>query len=301
MLENGLISVLKPAGMSSSQVVGYIKRLLNIKKAGHCGTLDPGASGVLKVAFGRATKICDYLMDSDKIYIAEFTFGKTTDTLDSYGKITQETDAHISADMIRSVIDNFTGEIDQYPPMFSAIKVNGCPMYKLARQGQQLDLKPRKVFIKSIEVLSHKENSFNFKVTCSKGTYIRSLCRDIAASVDTVGYMSFLLREYSSGSHVTECYTLEELSSMAEINDYSFITDIRSALSKYNKVELNDYLYPIITSGSAVDLSKIRNAKDFDTKGYNVIYCKDELIGIGKVTDNIFKLTTMLFQKGIIL
>ena len=295
---NGAITVLKPPGMSSSNVVSYIRRMLNIRKVGHCGTLDPGACGVLKICIGRATKLCDYLMDSDKVYIAELTFGKTTDTLDSFGVITNEDHSNISESALKKVLTCFTGDIEQYPPQYSAIKVNGQPMYRFARKGVNIDIKKRIVNIKGIDLISFKENKALLKIRCSKGTYIRSLCRDIANALGTVGYMSFLVRTYSSYSEIGCSYTLEELCMLVKKGEYSFIQDIDAVLSFMKKVVLDDYLFPIITTGGRIDINRIRNKNDFHDLEFYAVYCKNLLIGIGVVKENELSLKTMLYQKG---
>ena len=298
---NGVIPVLKPPGMTSSDVVTFIKRTLNMKKVGHSGTLDPGASGVLCVCVGRATKISDYLMNSDKEYIARFEAGTSTDTLDSYGKKKEYSECVISSSEFSSAKNDFLGNTEQIPPAYSAVKINGNPLYKYARKNiipDQSKIKKRNIYVSSIDLINLTEKSFEIKIKCSKGTYIRTLCCDIAEKCGCIGYVSFLLRTQASGFDIKQCYTLEEIRYMSENNSYEFVTPIGNALTKMNRVNLDSYLFRIITTGSPINLEKISNPDDFADKD-NLVYCKGELIGIGHTEDNFFKLDTMLYQEGI--
>ena len=295
---NGVIPVLKPAGMSSSNVVGYIRRLLNQKKAGHCGTLDPGAAGVLCVCVGQATKISDYLMDSRKEYIAEFLFGKETDTLDSYGTVVSECkNADIAKQALLQAMQEMVGTSMQIPPMYSAKKIAGQTMYKLARQGIKLDLPAREISIHTMELLDFKHNRALMRIACSKGTYVRSIARDLARKLDTCATMTFLLRSYACGSSVDEAYTLEELSELCAKEDFSFLKPIAAALDNMPQFVLDDYLFPIITTGGTIDLGKIRNANALQGECEHLIFCRNALIGIAKPAGGLLKLRTFLYQK----
>jgi len=197
---NGFINVLKPSGATSSDVVVCVKHALREKKVGHLGTLDPGACGVLPVAIGQATKLFNFLTDKVKHYRAFFTFGKTTDTLDSYGEKSAQTGRVPDKSAVLSVLHCFCGELEQIPPIYSAKTVNGVKAYKLARNGVDAELKPRKVTVYEISLLSQvSADTFMLDIRCGAGTYIRSLARDIAAACGTVGYMSGLIR-LSSGN-----------------------------------------------------------------------------------------------------
>lgn len=281
--------------MTSSNVVSFLRKHLNIKKAGHCGTLDPGAAGVLCVCIGKATKITDYLMGSDKKYRAEFTFGKETDTLDSYGTVTQTSDVIVTKEDMEKIIPCFIGEIDQIPPMYSAIKKDGQKLCNMARKGKSVEIDPRKVFIKNIELIKAEDNRFLLDIECSKGTYIRTLCADMAKKANTVGYMSFLQRTYGSGFDSQEGYSLDEIKEMIEKGDLSFIKDMEAALSFMPKFTLDDYLFKIITTGSAIELKKIRNAHEAATEVDNLVYCAGKLIGIAKPSEGLMKIKTLLY------
>ena len=202
---NGVLIVDKPIGKTSFDIIRDVRKKYNIKKVGHIGTLDPMASGVLPVLIGNATKLSDYLMHHDKEYIATLHLGQSTDTGDSEGSIIDEVsvspnifslDNNNNYNIIQDVLNSFFGESDQIPPMYSALKVNGKKLYELARQGQIVDRKSRKINIYNINLLSvdKEKNEFTFSVTCSKGTYIRVLCEDIAKKLGTLGFMSSLKR-----------------------------------------------------------------------------------------------------------
>ncbi len=205
---NGFINVLKPVGATASDMVVCIKHILHEKKIGHLGTLDPGASGVLPVAVGLGTKLFDFLTDKTKKYRAFFTFGKTTDTLDSYGNIVLDNCRIPSANQLQAVLNGFKGEFEQIPPMYSAKSVGGVRAYKLARDGIQVELKPRKIKIYDINLVAQKtDDTFILDITCGGGTYIRSIVRDIADKLNTVGYMSGLIRLQSGCFDIEQAYT----------------------------------------------------------------------------------------------
>ena len=211
---NGVINVLKPPAMSSNGVTVFLKKTLNEKRVGHAGTLDPGAAGVLVVLLGRAARLSDYLMGHDKVYVAELHFGRRTDTLDSYGVCTAEkqTDRTRLAERLEAACQAFLGEQMQTPPAYSAIKVGGKKSYELARRGIDLPKPPRRVYISGIEVLAQTgPEQFLLRIRCSKGTYVRTLLEDIAASMGELAYTSFLMRERSGEFAVQQAWTPEEV------------------------------------------------------------------------------------------
>lgn len=212
-MKEGVINILKPAGMTSNDVVYDVRRAFSIKRVGHTGTLDPGACGVLPVCLGKATKLFDYLVDKEKEYIAELAIGTDTDTLDAYGRITGKDTRIVTAEELLKVIPKFVGEQEQVAPMYSAVSVNGERLYKLARKGVEVERTPRRINVKSIELLQSAENRFLMKIRCSKGTYVRTLCHDMAKTLGTCGYVSFLLRSASGA------FTLEDSVSLAEVTE----------------------------------------------------------------------------------
>jgi len=211
---NGILNVLKPSGMTSFDVVAYVRRLLNTKKVGHAGTLDPMAAGVLPVCAGNATRAIEFLIDKDKLYRAELTLGITTDTQDSTGKVLSTRAPECSDEDIEKAVKSFEGVYLQKPPMYSALKVGGKKLYELAREGAEIERQSRAVEIYSADVLdiSRKDGvRVLIDVHCSKGTYIRTLCADIGDKLGCGGHMSFLLRKRAGIFDIEEAYTLEEL------------------------------------------------------------------------------------------
>lgn len=208
---NGILNILKPPGMTSHDVVSVVRKELNVKKVGHTGTLDPNAAGVLPICVGRATKISQYLLDSKKKYRVELTLGVETDTEDIYGTVINRSPVVPAEGEIKKAILSFTGTYNQVPPMHSAIKVKGKKLYELARKGIEIERTPRTVTIYSIDIIEIKGNKAMFDVLCSKGTYMRTLCKDIGNILGCGGTMSFLLRMESGKFGLETAITIEEL------------------------------------------------------------------------------------------
>ncbi|MGI6092353.1 MAG: tRNA pseudouridine(55) synthase TruB [Veillonellaceae bacterium] len=212
-MDGGFLSILKPPGMTSHDVVSYIRRTYSIKRVGHAGTLDPAAAGVLPIAIGQATRLLEYLAADDKSYRVEMTLGYETDTGDDTGSIIEySTDLCPNRKEIERVLFSFIGNIEQVPPMYSAIKVDGKRLYELARNGVTIERKTRSITISNIELLDIVGNRVLFDVACSKGTYIRSLCIDIGRKLGCLATMTFLLRTRVGQFTVQDSKTLEELS-----------------------------------------------------------------------------------------
>lgn len=225
---NGIINIDKPAGMTSHDVVSRLRRILNMKKIGHTGTLDPDATGVLPMCIGRATKAADMLTAQEKQYIAEVTLGTATDTLDSSGNVTDSAEVNVTEEDIKRAAVEFVGDIEQIPPMFSAVKVDGKRLYSLARDGVEVERKPRKVRISDIQILDIMldDNKFVMKVDCSKGTYIRTLCDDIGRFLGCFAHMSALRRTRSGRFCIDTAYTIEKIEEMAGCGNYDFLESI---------------------------------------------------------------------------
>lgn len=214
---NGILNVLKPPGMTSHDVISFARRVYGIKKIGHAGTLDPAAAGVLPIAIGNATRLLEYMTDCDKDYRTELSLGYATDTGDDTGKILSTVPYNVpKKENIEKILTSFLGSSDQIPPMYSAIKINGKKMCDLARTGIYVDLKPRKITIHSIKLLNQTETSILFDVSCSKGTYIRSLCKDIGSILNIPSVMSFLVRTRVGVFTLDSALTLEEISENKE-------------------------------------------------------------------------------------
>ncbi len=213
---NGIIIINKPKGYTSHNVVAIVKKKLNVKKVGHTGTLDPNATGVLPLLLNQGTKLSKYLIEHDKEYEVTLKLGIKTDTLDEEGNILEERKVDWNANTIQKIEEtllSFVGKQKQTPPMYSAIKVNGKKLYEYARKGQTVDIKPREIEIYSMELknVNQQENEIEFKVHCSKGTYIRSLCEDIAKKLGTIGYMKELNRTKVGKFTLQEAITLDEI------------------------------------------------------------------------------------------
>ena len=250
-MENFCLIVDKPEGYTSRDVVNIIGKKFKTKKVGHTGTLDPIATGVLVICVNKATKIAELLTSLDKEYIAEFTFGILTDTLDNTGNILKEEKALIKKEDIGSSLKQMIGIYDQEVPIYSAVKVNGKKLYEYARNNEKVELPKHKVEIKELELLDIKyENDKTIiKVRCfvSKGTYIRSLGYDIAKKVDSIAIMSSLRRVKQGKFDIKDSYTLEQI----ENNQYKTL-DILDVLD-YNKVEIDEELYKKIINGALID------------------------------------------------
>lgn len=218
---DGILVVNKPAGITSHDVVNFIRRRFGIRQVGHAGTLDPMATGVLVMLLGKATKLSNVLVQDEKEYIAKIFFGKRTDTQDSTGKVIDEKElTGLDIDSVNKVLVNFKGDIEQVPPMISAIKHKGKPLYKLARSGKNIPRNPRKIRISDIELLGFNFPELEFRVRCSKGTYIRTLCEDIGKALGVPSHMSSLIRTQSGNFLLKDAKDLEEIHEK-DIQSYS--------------------------------------------------------------------------------
>ena len=213
----GVVNLLKPPGMTSSDAVCELRRLFGQKRVGHTGTLDPGAAGVLPICIGRATRLFDYLVDKDKEYIAEITFGASSDTQDSYGAAIIKAQTNVTAKALCEVLQSFLGEQEQIAPMYSAVRSGGKKLYELARAGAESVEKRRSVHIQTLEFCKQTgPQSFLLRVECGRGTYVRTLCYDIGQALCAPAYLSFLLRSRSGSFVLSDAYTLDELRALKE-------------------------------------------------------------------------------------
>jgi len=214
---NGVLIIDKPAGMTSFDVVRQVRRMVNTRRVGHAGTLDPMATGVLPVAVGTATRLIEYLMAGDKAYRATLKLGSVTDTQDSEGQVLEEKPwQSVDIVSINSAVEKFVGEIEQLPPMYSALKKDGQPLYKLARQGIEVEREPRKVHVKSLVVDESSPPYITFTVACSKGTYVRTLCHDIGQSLGCGAHMTDLRRLSCGRFGLATSYPLQGLKELSE-------------------------------------------------------------------------------------
>jgi len=274
---NGVINILKPPGMTSHDVVSFVRKTLNMKKVGHTGTLDPNAAGVLPICIGQGTKVSQFLLDSVKRYRTELTLGVTSDTQDSYGDVSKQMETDFDVETIRNAVLSFIGDYMQTPPMYSAVRMNGKKLYELAREGIEVERKSRLVHIKSIDIIHIKNNKVLFDVTCSKGTYVRTLCHDIGAKLGCGGIMSFLLRTKTGPFDLSTSVSLEEFRQKAE----KYILPIDFPLLHLGRIDINTRVSKLALNGARLSyldfLSREPNIVTGDTLR---IYLESKFIGI---------------------
>ena len=282
----GFVNIIKPTGMSSSDVVCKVKKILKTKKVGQLGTLDPAASGVLPVAVGKATKFFDYFLTKDKEYIAVVNFGIETDTLDGFGNITNSNTKVIDFASIKQVIPNFIGKIKQVPPKYSAIKINGKRACDLAREDIAFEIKAREITIFDVQVLrDFGNNMFLFKVHCSAGTYIRTLFSDIAYALGTVSTTSVIIRTKSGRFLMNDAITLDMLVANSKI------VEIETLFADYDKIEVNDFIARKLINGVKIEF-EVLNVQKNNGEEFFISY-KNKTIGLYKVVNK--KLETIVF------
>ncbi len=284
---NGIINVLKPPGMTSHDVVSYLRKVLNMKKIGHTGTLDPEAAGVLPVCVGKATKAVQYLTDKQKSYRANIKFGTVTDTYDSYGQVIKENEsAAVDRKALEDTLKSFTGTISQKPPVYSAVKIKGRKLYQYALEGKEVQIAERTVEIyelKLVEMIS--ENEAIIDVLCSKGTYIRSLCYDIGEALGCGAHMSQLIRLGSSPFSIEDSHTLEEIKAAAEENRISdILISVEILFKHYNSITIKASALKSVTNGNPLFEQGVLNGFEGLSENEDIrIYGEDYFIGTGTV------------------
>jgi len=260
---DGFIIIDKPAGLTSQAVVSCVKRILGCRKAGHTGTLDPLATGVLPVALGKATRLIPYLDESVKLYSGELCFGVETDTYDCQGKVRRQFTGNMrfSSLDLKTVLADFTGTISQVPPTFSALKYKGKPLYALARSGKPVIPPPRQITVDSFELLSLKLPKATFRVRCSRGTYVRSLVHDIGLRLGCGAMLTCLVRERSGPFLLADAVGLEQLKTAAGQNDFSAVISMTKVLSRMPALTIEDEeLIALIRTGSALPEQRIQQS-----------------------------------------
>lgn len=258
----GIICVNKPQGFTSFDVIAKMRGILKMKRLGHAGTLDPMATGVLPVFAGRATKACDILPDHDKTYEAGFRLGITTDTQDVTGTVTKERPANVTLEQIKNTLESFRGEIMQVPPMYSAVSVGGKRLYDLARKGIEVEREARPITVYCLEITEFDESaqSGTLKISCSKGTYIRTLINDIGEALGCGGIMTSLVRTAACGFTLADCVTLEQLQAIANGGgDFSSASrPIESVFEGLPSVRLSPVQERMYRNGVKLSLEKIK-------------------------------------------
>ncbi|MDY3740008.1 MAG: tRNA pseudouridine(55) synthase TruB [Selenomonadaceae bacterium] len=286
---NGFINVLKPPGMTSHDIVGFIRYNLHMKQVGHAGTLDPGAAGVLPVAVGKATRLIEYLSDAGKSYRAEILLGYETDSGDDTGKVLNKDLDFIMPDKetVLKALEEFKGEITQVPPAHSAIKINGHRACDLLRRGIEVEIPSRQVVIHKLELLGIKDDrncggtaNILIDADCSKGTYIRSLCADIGSKLGIPATMSFLVRTRVGDFPLEKAYSIEEIKAeieKTENEEYSFVNKAEDYLSHLRRYQLNPARQKAFCNGLS--------SNDYKFEGSEqalLVYSNDVFLGVGR-------------------
>lgn len=279
----GFVNINKPSGMSSSAVVSKIKKIANISRVGHMGTLDPMACGVLPIAIGKATRMFDYFLDKQKSYSAVFEFGYETDTLDKEGKVVQTTDKIPTLEDIKSILPQMMGKINQIPPRYSAKSVGGVRAYQLARKGLEVDLKPKLVEVFDISVEQKSRSEFCFQITCSSGTYIRSICRDIAYALDSLATMTYLQRTNSGVFDISQALDLDGLTK-SDLENHLY--SVEQTFAKFKTVDVNRDDFKKLSNGLSVKID-MPNQKVF-------IKNDEELLGLAEIINKNCKMIVNL-------
>lgn len=269
---DGIIVINKPKGITSREVVNKVCKLLNTKKVGHTGTLDPIATGVLVLCVGKATKLVETLTSNDKEYVATVKLGILTDTLDTDGTIIEKKCVNLDKDKLVNVLNSFIGTYNQEVPIYSAVKVNGKKLYEYARAKKEVTIPKRMVEIKKIKLIEFGNDYYKFKVTVSKGTYIRSLIKDINDKLGIIGVMSDLVRTKQGKFSINNSYTLENM----ENNNYNVLT-ITDVLKDENCVIISNTLFEKVKNGALIN-------NEYNTSMVTFIY-NDSVISIYKIYD----------------
>lgn len=275
----GFLNIYKPQGKTSHDVVAILRRVTRVRQIGHTGTLDPFAEGVLPICIGKATRLIEYLED-DKAYVATVQLGKSTSTYDIEGDVTNTSDKKVSFEDVGTALREFRGEIEQFPPIYSAIKVNGKKLYEYARNGEQVEIKPRKVTINELKIISFspENNTVELYVDCSKGTYIRSIAHDLGEKLGTYGHLIKLVRVKAGQFTLDNSVHLEQLTDSGEV-----LAELQNPLEylKYPKYELNEY-----------ELEKVSHGMSFKLEadaGIIVLTSQNKLVGVAFVENNVAK------------
>lgn len=278
-MHSGILNINKKKGISSAKCVSLVRKALNQKKVGHTGTLDLEASGVLPIVVGKATRVSDYMMGKDKTYETLIEFGKKTDTLDAAGEVIDKSDKQITRSDLEEVLKNYEGEITQIPPMYSALKVNGKKLYDLAREGIEIERKKRRVTIYDIELLDFNFPYARLKVTCSKGTYIRTLVDDIGEELGTFAFVKDLCRVRVGDFRIEDAIDSDEILEMDKENLILSLNDLDIALDNFPRYDLYKKYF-----SNAINGMTIRIEDKLEEKVR--VYVGDAFIGLGKSFTN---------------
>lgn len=289
---NGIVIINKEKGFTSFDVVACLRRILSTRKIGHTGTLDPDATGVLPVCVGSATKAVDLLTAKEKEYIATVQLGSETDTQDSSGKVLRESDVSVSEEDIRRVAERFVGEIDQIPPMYSAIKQDGKKLYELARAGKTVERKPRRITVYELEILDIdlEKNQFSMRVACSKGTYIRTLCQDMGETLGCYAHMAELCRTKTGPFALCEALTLKEVEEKMAAGDTAFLMETDRVFEDIPALKLSAREAEMVRNGVRI------RAKEFPEGSRCRMYDeRGEFLAVSQVLESRWKIEKTFF------
>lgn len=275
----GFLNIYKPKGKTSHDVVAVLRRITKIKQIGHTGTLDPFAEGVLPICIGKSTRLIEYLKD-DKAYVATVKLGASTTTYDLEGEVVNTSSKRVSLKEIEPLLKSFSGEIEQYPPIYSAIKVNGKKLYDYARKGEEVEIKPRKVVINEIKITDFDEKSqvLELYIACSKGTYIRSVANDLGEKLGTFAHLIKLVRVQAGDFTLKNSIFLEQLDSLQKVEE-NLHNPIKYLSYPNYKISSDDRIR--VTNGNSIEVSV--------PNGTVILIDDDKIIAIGDVENNIFK------------
>lgn len=297
----GIICLDKDKDMTSFSCVAALRRIAEEKKAGHAGTLDPMATGVLPIFFGGATRFMELLPDHSKGYRATVKLGITTDTLDTTGTVLSTSEARVTCEELEAVLPRFRGDIMQVPPMYSALSKDGVRLYELARKGIEVEREARPVTIEKLELLEFDEEdqSFIIDVMCSKGTYIRTLADDIGRVLGCGAAMSDLRRTFAAGFSIEKCRTLAELHEIKEKGDLkSVVISVEQAMGIYPEITVTEAQAKRFHNGGALDLVRVRS--NDKSVGFYRVYSPDKVfLGIGEITEAMDELKVKRVYNGV--
>jgi tRNA pseudouridine55 synthase len=277
---DGVLLLDKPVGLGSNAALQAAKRLYRAAKAGHAGTLDPLASGLLPIVFGEATKFSQLVLDADKTYLAHARLGITTRTGDAEGEVLERRPVQIEADAVERVLRAFRGEIEQVPPMFSALKHQGRPLYVLARRGESVTRAPRRIRIHALELLGMSQDTLELRVHCSKGTYIRTLVEDIGAALGCGAHLASLRRVAASGFRIEEAATLDAVQEADEAGRDRLLLPLDRLLEALPRLDLPEALAERFAKGQALPLPQVCAGR------YRVHRGQGGLLGVAEAGDD---------------
>ncbi len=291
---NGFLCVLKPPGMTSSDVVVRVRRMLpKGTKVGHAGTLDPEASGVLPLMIGKASRLFDYLVEKEKTYVAQLKPGYATDTQDAHGKVIAGSGEGVTLEQLQAVLPQFVGDIMQIPPMFSALKRDGQKLCDLARQGVEIEVQPRPTQVYAIDVMhTLPDGSFIISVRCGKGTYIRTLCHDIGRALGTQAHMGLLLRVQTGMFTLDDAHTIEEIEACENLE--MLLVAMDRPIAHVPRVDVAPWAERFVRNGNALTRKELHGEIPDDRPVR--LYLNDRFAGIGRMHGEQMKFDAMLLE-----